>query len=60
MTDKKFITMKEAAELLGIGYSSMQIEASKPGCPVIRRTPRGRLYFNPDKLAAWWEKSSVA
>jgi excisionase family DNA binding protein len=56
---KEFITMKEAAEMLGVGYSTLQREAAKKGCPLVRRTPRGPIYFNPDKLKAWWEKSSV-
>lgn len=56
---REYITMREAAQLLGIGYSTMQREAAKKGCPAIRRTPKGPIYFNPDKLKVWWERSSV-
>lgn len=44
---------------LDIGYSTMQREAAKKGCPVIRRTSKGPLYFNEAKLLDWWERSSV-
>jgi predicted DNA-binding transcriptional regulator AlpA len=51
MTEKPFLNAQEAAELLGIGLSTLYKYRNKPGFPVIKR---GNLFFPRDKLIAWW------
>lgn len=60
MTEKAFMNLSEAAAYLGIGESTLRGEANKKGCPVIRRTPRGKMYFDKVDLVKWWKQTSAA
>lgn len=53
---KAYITIKEAAELISVSMPTMYKLASRPGCPVKRHTPRGKIYFNPEQLKAWVDR----
>lgn len=51
MTEKPFLNVEEAAQLLGISKSKLYRYKNKPGFPVVKR---GTLFFPRDKLIAWW------
>lgn len=52
MTEKAFLSTREAAELLGVCTKTLYRRSTEKNCPVTRR---GRLYYRADKLLDWWE-----
>ena len=51
MTDKPFLQIVEAAELLGVAESTLRKYRNKPGFPVVKR---GKLFFPREELIKWW------
>jgi|688.fasta_scaffold68826_3 hypothetical protein len=51
MTDKPFLQIVEAAELLGVAESTLRKYRNKPGFPVVKR---GKLFFPREELLKWW------
>ena len=56
MNEKPFISIKEAASLLGVSVSMMYRESAKPNFPATRRTQRGKLFIDQEKLVKWWAR----
>lgn len=56
MTDKPFLSVDEAAKFIGVSVSTMYKESTKPGFPAYRRTPRGKLFIDSEKLVKWWKR----
>ncbi len=55
MNEKPFLSVKEAAELIGISIPTMYKYRYHPDCPVIKR---GKLFFDRAKLIEWWAKGN--
>lgn len=53
MTEKPFLNLIEAANLLGVSRSTMYKYAAQPNFPVVKR---GKLFFPRDKLIEYWGK----
>lgn len=51
MTEKPFLKIKEASELLGVSERTLRNYRFVPGFPVIKR---GHLFFPREKLLEWW------
>lgn len=55
---KEFITIKEAAELVGVCKNTMYKEANNPRFPLRRTSPRGKILINRQKLIEYFCKNA--
>jgi excisionase family DNA binding protein len=51
------LDIKEAAELLGIGITSMRSKAVKGQVPCFKMGNRWK--FDPEKLKEWWKQEAL-
>ena len=51
---KEFITIKEAAELIGVCKNTMYKEANNPRFPLRRTSPKGKILINRQKLIEYF------
>ena len=56
LDNKPFLSIKEAAELLGVSTGFIYREAAKPGFTASRRVPKGKLFINREKFLKWMER----
>lgn len=57
---KEFLTIKEAAELVGVCKNTMYKEANNPRFPLRRTSPRGKILINRQKLIDYFSNQALS